>query len=86
MIEIVPCAAPCFVGEKVALIVHFAPAATLLPQVEVMANSALAFVEEIFSAVPPVLVSVTLCALLVVPTVCFSKFNGVVGEKLTTPV
>jgi len=42
---IVPCSAPCFVGENVALIVHSAPGATLAPQVEVTANSALAFID-----------------------------------------
>jgi len=42
---IVPCAAPCFDGENVALILQPAPGATLAPQVEVMANSALAFID-----------------------------------------
>jgi|GEM_PF-3025937 len=69
MMVIVPCCAPCFVGEKVALIVQFAPAATLDPQVDVTANSALAFMEEILRAVVPVLVSLTVCGLLVVPMV-----------------
>ncbi len=68
MMLIVPCAAPFLAGENVALIVQFAPGATLAPQVEVTANSALAFMDLIFSSVLPVLVSVTICALLVVPT------------------
>src|SRR5579871_1531382 len=84
--EIVPWTVPFFVGEKVALIVHVAPAATEEPQVEVTANSALALTEAILNAVVPVLVSLTVCGLLVVPTACFLKFSGVVGEKLTTPV
>ena len=45
MMLIVPCCTPCFVGENVVLIVHSAPGATLAPQVEVMANSALAFID-----------------------------------------
>ncbi len=45
LIETVPCFAPCFVGENVALIVQFAPGATLEPQVAVTANSALAFMD-----------------------------------------
>jgi hypothetical protein len=74
------------VGENVTLIVHFAPAATLVPQVEVTANSELAFIDAILSALPPVFVRLTVCAGLVVPTACFLKFSGVVGDKLTTPV
>ena len=86
MIEIVPCFVPFWVGENVTLIVHLPPAATLAPQVDVTANSALAFMDAILNAVLPVLVSVTVCGGLVVPTACFLKFSGVVGEKLTTPV
>src|SRR5579862_5126214 len=86
MMVIVPCLAPFCVGENVTLIVHFAPAATFAPQLEVTANSALAFIDAIFSAVVPVFVRVTVCGALVVPTACFWKFSIVVGEKLTTPV
>ena len=86
IIVIVPVFAPFWVGENVTLTVQFAPAATLAPQVEVIPNSALAFIDAILSAVLPVLVSVTVCGELVVPTVCFLKFSGVVGEKATTPV
>ena len=60
MMVIVPCFAPFCVGENVALIVHFAPAATLAPQVEVTANSVLAFIDAILSAVVPVLVTLTI--------------------------
>jgi hypothetical protein len=45
MMVIVPCAAPCFVGENVALIVQLAPAATLSPQVDFTANSLLALMD-----------------------------------------
>src|ERR1700730_13689742 len=86
MMVIVPCTEPFFAGENVTLIVHFAPAATLAPQVEVTPNSVLAFIDAILNAVLPVLVRVTVCGVLVVPTACFLKFSGVVGEKLTTPV
>jgi len=86
MIESVPCCKPFCVGENVALIVHFAPAARVAPHVDVMPNSELAFMEAIFRAVAPVLVRLTVCGALVVPTRCFLKFSGVVGEKLTTPV
>src|SRR5579862_4734267 len=80
IIEIVPWTGPFFVGENVALMVHFAPAATEEAQVEVTANSALAFIDAILSAVVPVLVSVTFSGGLVVPAACFLKFKGVVGE------
>jgi len=45
MIEIVPCTAPFFAGENVALMVHCAPGATREPQLEVTANPALAFID-----------------------------------------
>jgi hypothetical protein len=78
--------APCDFGEKVTLMVQFAPAATLVPQLEVTPNWAEAFMDEILSAVSPVLVKVTLWAVLLAPTACFPKASGVVGEKATTPV
>ena len=53
MIVIVPCFAPFLVGENVTLIVHFAAGATLVPQVEVTPNWALAFIDAILSAVVP---------------------------------
>jgi len=84
--DTVPDFGPFDCGENVTLIAQFAPAATLVPQVEVMPNWPVAFMEEIVSAVLPVLVRMTVCGGLVVPTVTFLKFSGVVGEKLTTPV
>ena len=86
MIVTAPCFVPFWVGENVTLIVHFAPAATLAPQVDVTANSALAFIDAILRALPPVFVRVTVCGGPVVPTAWFLKFSGVVGEKVTTPV
>jgi hypothetical protein len=45
MMLIVPCAAPFLVGENVALIVHCPLGGTRWPQVDVTANSALAFID-----------------------------------------
>ena len=74
-------------GENVALLmVQFAPAVTVAPQVEVMPNSALAFIDLIVSAVEPLFVRVTVSGELFVPTACVLKFSGNVGERLTTPV
>ena len=86
MIEIAPCFVTFCVGENVTLIEHFAPAATLAPHVDVTPNSLLAFIDAILSALLPVFVRLTVCGGLMVPTACFLKFSGVVGEKLTTPV
>lgn len=82
----VPDFAPVEVGEKVTLIVQLAPAATPVPQVDVIPNWLLAFMEEIFSSVVPVLVSLTMSGVLLVPCFCVLKFSGVVGERLTAPV
>jgi len=68
--EIVPDLVPLLFGEKVALIVQFAPAATLLPHDELMPNWPSTFIEEMVSAVVPVLVSVTVRGVLVLPTSC----------------
>ena len=59
MIVTVPCFVPFWVGENVTLIAHFAPAATVAPQVDVTPNSSLAFIEAIFSALLPVFVKPT---------------------------
>ena len=82
----VPCFIPCVCGEKVTLMLQFAPEGTVEPQVEVMPNWPVIFMEEIFSGVAPVLVRVTVCGRLVVPCCCLLKFRGAVGEKATTPV
>jgi hypothetical protein len=57
------------VGAKVTLIVQLAPALTLLPQVFVSAKSPDEEIFETARATAPVLVRVTVCAALVVPTV-----------------
>lgn len=42
---IVPRSDPNLMGEKVAVIVQFAPGATVAPQVDVVANPALGFID-----------------------------------------
>ena len=59
---------PVAVGVNVTLIVQLAPAATELPQVLLSAYCALAVMLVTLSAAVPVLVSVTVCAALVVFT------------------
>ena len=77
---------PVAVGANVTPIEQLAPAATLLPQVLVSEKSP-EFVPArpmpvMFRVAVPVLVSVTLCAALVVPTICEPKVR-LVGERLT---
>ena len=59
---------PVAVGVKVTVMVQLAPAATEVPQVLVWAYGALAAMLVMFSAPVPALVSVTVCAALVVFT------------------
>jgi hypothetical protein len=66
---IVPVSVPVVVGLNVTLIVQLAPAAKLEPQLFVSAKLALVAMLLIVRLVVPVLVSVTGCAVLVVPTV-----------------
>ena len=73
---------PATVGVKVTLIVQFAPAARVAAQVLVWAKSPLALMPAIFSTAEPLLVRVTLCAVLVVPFVCAAKVR-LVGARLT---
>jgi hypothetical protein len=60
---------PADVGVKVTVIVQLAPALRLLPQLLVSAKSPEAAIFETASAAAPVLVSVTVCGALVLPTV-----------------
>ena len=82
MIVIVPAWAPVAVGVNVTLIEQFPPAATELPQVFVWAYCALAAILVTLSAALPPLVSVTVCAALVVPTSWLAKVR-LVEERLT---
>lgn len=66
----VPRNTPCFRGENVTLIVHAAPAASPLRQVDVTANPLLAFIDATRSPVEPVFVRTTSCGMLVLPTAC----------------
>jgi hypothetical protein len=75
------------VGVNVTLMVHLAPAATLVPQVLVWLKLPL-FVPVIvtlvtLSAAVPVLVKVTACAALLVPNNWLPNVSDV-GERLTT--
>jgi hypothetical protein len=64
----VPLRAPVAVGVKVTVIVQLAPAANVLPQLLVWAKSPLAATLLIVRGAFPVLLNVTVCAVLVVPT------------------
>lgn len=72
-------------GVKVTLKVQVAPAATVGPQGEppdpAAANSPLVAMLDIFSVVPELLVNVTVCAALVVPTA--DENVRLVGETTT---
>lgn len=68
MIVIVPCMVPCSVGVNVAVTVQVAFGGTIAPQLDFTANGALAVIDWIFKSVLPVLVSLTACGELVVPT------------------
>jgi hypothetical protein len=64
----VPLRVPVAVGLKVTVIGQLAPAASVLGQVLVWAKSPLAVIDVIVSGPVPVLLSVTVCGALVVPT------------------
>ena len=66
--EIVPLVLPVIVGAKLTLMVHELPAATLVPQLFVCVKPALVAIPEMVSVALPLLVSVTGCDWLVVPT------------------
>ena len=69
VIVMAPVRVPVTVGVNLTLIAQFPPAATELPRLSVSAKSPLAEIPVIVKAAEPVLVSVTVCAALVVPTV-----------------
>jgi len=79
---------PVAAGVKVTLIVQFVPAGTLVPQVFHWLKSSLLAPDIatllMVSTAVPVFVSVTVCALLLVPTACeaYVKLGGV---RLTVP-
>lgn len=82
-----PLRVPVAVGLKVMLMVHFALAATLPLQLSASLKSPLfapvTVMPEMVSVTFPVLVSVTPCAVLLVPTACVVNAR-LVGDKLTT--
>jgi hypothetical protein len=61
--------APIAVGANVTLMAQLAPAATVAPEVLVWLKFALAATLDVVSVEVPVLVSVTVCGALAVPTV-----------------
>lgn len=72
--------APVAVGVKATLILQLALGARVVPQVVVRVKSPLVMVEEMKSATLSVLVSVRVCAALLVPTFCEAKVK-LVGLK-----
>jgi hypothetical protein len=70
---------PTVVGLKVTVITQFAPLLTLPPQLSLRVKSPafapVSVMPEIVSVAPPLLVSVTVCAALVVPTSCALKLK-----------
>ena len=79
----VPVRVPLAAGSKVTLMLQEAPAATLEPQVLVWEKSPLTAMLVMVRAEVPVLVRVTLCGLLLVPTAWEANVKEV-GERLTT--
>lgn len=81
-IDNVPTTCPEAEGENVTLIVQFELAASDVPQLSVSAKAArLDLMLEIVSAVLPVFVSVTVCAALLVFTICPLKVR-LLGETV----
>jgi hypothetical protein len=78
----VPLKVPALGGVKVTEMVQFVPASTLDPQVLAWAKLVLATMLVIVSVALPVLVRVTVCAALVVPTLTLLKVK-LAGESWT---
>ena len=78
-----PVLVPVAVGVKVTEMVQLAPALTEPPQVLVWVKSPLAAMLEMVREVWPVLVRVTVCALLLVPEFWGGKVSEV-GDRLTS--
>jgi hypothetical protein len=77
-----PVPLPVAVGVNVTEMTQFAPAATLVPQVLVWANSPDAAMEVIARGAVPELVRVTVWAALVEPSACEANVRFV-GESVT---
>src|SRR5713101_5336628 len=78
----VPALPPAAVGVNVTVMVQFAPPATLLPQLSLARKSLLALIEEMASVPPPLVMSVTDCPELLLPTIWAAKCR-LVGESAT---
>lgn len=82
-----PYSCPSSVGVKVTLMEHVPPGPTLLPHVLVWANVPEVTAMLVMVTVDAlVLVSVTICAALVVPSPCEEKKSGEGFNKITAPV
>src|SRR5271165_2888323 len=78
----VPVTRPTTVGWNLTLAVHFAPTASVDPQVFVeIAKFGLTVTPPMVSVIPLVLVNVAVLAMLLVPTVRLPKLNNV-GETV----
>ena len=80
-----PVRVPIAVGVKVTLRVQLAPAARLALHVFISEKSPLTMMPIMLRAELPLLQSVTVCALLHVPTACAGKVREA-GERLITGV
>ncbi len=85
-ILIVPVRLPPAVGLKVTEIEQLAPALTVVPQVLVWEKSPLAVMPEMVSEALPVLVSVTVCAALLVPDIWAEKVSEEEDKLTASPV
>ena len=83
LMVIEPFLLPPAVGEKVTLMTQFAPTPRLDPQVLICAKLPVTTILEMVNAAVPVLVTVTACDALVVPTGWLGKVR-LVSDKLTT--
>src|ERR1700680_3684089 len=82
-----PAWTPAAFGSNTALTVQPPPAAISPPQLLLAWNRPDATTEPTETAVTPVLVRLTVCGGLVVPTNCAAEnLSGVLGEKLNAPV
>jgi hypothetical protein len=77
-----PVRLPATVGVKITEIMQAVPTATFVPQVFVWAKSPDAAIDVMVSGAVPELFSVTICAALLVLSVCKAKVR-LVGERVT---
>ena len=83
-IVIAPNRVPAVVGKKMTLIVQYVPAASVVPQSLVWTKSPLATMLVMLSNALPVLVIVTVCVVLDVPTVCAANADIMLSDTAGT--